>query len=253
MQQNLLYHPILPVILGLYIALSYQTLALGGKVNYFFKEDSVFEDIGAISLFAASGLFFYGFLQARSRLLKDKTHWIKQLVFLLFALITFFGAGEEISWGQRIFHIQTPAVLENINAQDELNIHNIEFNGAQLNFEMAFDVLWLIVMVVLPIAFLVFRPLRDLASLYLPFVYLPVGGLFMFNYLWAKLAKLVYSNVYNFSETIPFVQAVQEIKESHYELLFAVAALFATLNLVTEKSRSREFINVENREQHAHL
>ena len=46
----------------------------------------------------------------------------------LYALATigvFFAAGEEISWGQRIFHWMTPGGLLDVNNQGETNIHNI--------------------------------------------------------------------------------------------------------------------------------
>ena len=36
------------------------------------------------------------------------------------------AAGEEISWGQRLFGAETPAVLVDGNRQDELNLHNID-------------------------------------------------------------------------------------------------------------------------------
>jgi hypothetical protein len=36
------------------------------------------------------------------------------------------AAGEEISWGQRLFGTETPAVLVDGNRQDELNLHNID-------------------------------------------------------------------------------------------------------------------------------
>lgn len=36
-------------------------------------------------------------------------------------------AGEEISWGQWIFHWQTPAALEAINTQHETNLHNTSY------------------------------------------------------------------------------------------------------------------------------
>jgi hypothetical protein len=35
-------------------------------------------------------------------------------------------AGEEISWGQRIFNIAEPGALDAINKQHELNLHNIQ-------------------------------------------------------------------------------------------------------------------------------
>ncbi|MFN3492722.1 MAG: hypothetical protein ACK40V_10935, partial [Anaerolineales bacterium] len=52
-----------------------------------------------------------------------------------------------------------------------------------------------------------------------------VGAFFLLNYLNAKAAKVLYISVYSFF-TVPFSQAVQEIKESHYELLFLILALY---------------------------
>jgi hypothetical protein len=47
------------------------------------------------------------------------------LLYLVVALASFVTAGEEISWGQRIFGWATPDVLEPINHQGESNVHNI--------------------------------------------------------------------------------------------------------------------------------
>jgi hypothetical protein len=43
------------------------------------------------------------------------------------ALVCFFGAGEEISWGQRIFDIQTPEYFQTYNQQGETGLHNLAF------------------------------------------------------------------------------------------------------------------------------
>jgi hypothetical protein len=50
---------------------------------------------------------------------------------MLLTLLCLFGAGEEISWGQRLFALETPDYLKDKNAQGELGIHNlvIEING----------------------------------------------------------------------------------------------------------------------------
>ena len=40
------------------------------------------------------------------------------------AALVFFIAMEEISWGQRIFHIDVPYVFRRYNVQKELNLHN---------------------------------------------------------------------------------------------------------------------------------
>ncbi len=49
--------------------------------------------------------------------------WIK-IVISLFAIGLFVIAAEEISWGQRIFNIDTPEHLKEVNTQKELTIHN---------------------------------------------------------------------------------------------------------------------------------
>ncbi|MFA8433825.1 MAG: hypothetical protein ACEPOZ_04850 [Marinifilaceae bacterium] len=49
----------------------------------------------------------------------------ESLVLCAMGLLFFFMAGEEISWGQRWFQIETPTLLLEINHQKELNLHNI--------------------------------------------------------------------------------------------------------------------------------
>lgn len=44
---------------------------------------------------------------------------------LLLALLCFFIAGEELSWAQRIFNIETPSSLNRINIPQEINLHNL--------------------------------------------------------------------------------------------------------------------------------
>lgn len=50
----------------------------------------------------------------------------------LYALIFVFGTGEEISWGQRIFDLETPDYLMERNYQEEITLHNIVVGGKQL-------------------------------------------------------------------------------------------------------------------------
>jgi len=44
-----------------------------------------------------------------------------------------FGAGEEISWGQRIFDIHSGEFFAENNAQKETNLHNLRVNGVNIN------------------------------------------------------------------------------------------------------------------------
>ncbi|WP_287962626.1 hypothetical protein [Alcanivorax sp.] len=48
--------------------------------------------------------------------------------FVVVALASFYSFGEEISWGQRIFDIETPEYFAQHNIQGEMNIHNL-FTG----------------------------------------------------------------------------------------------------------------------------
>jgi hypothetical protein len=63
-------------------------------------------------------------------------------VFVLFALGSFMLAGEEISWGQRVLAIATPADLRSVNAQGEMNLHDIT---GGLPVEQAFQLIELVI------------------------------------------------------------------------------------------------------------
>lgn len=55
------------------------------------------------------------------------------LVTILAALLFWFGAGEEISWGQRLFNIHSDAFFQAHNAQGETNLHNLVVGGVKVN------------------------------------------------------------------------------------------------------------------------
>lgn len=51
----------------------------------------------------------------------------------LAVLFCVFVAGEEISWGQRIFNIESGTFFEEHNAQKETNLHNLVVGGKKVN------------------------------------------------------------------------------------------------------------------------
>lgn len=82
-------------------------------IQFIGSEDGIVEYMTFISFLVAFFLFL-------------RTYLInKNIFYLLLAIVFFLGAGEEISWGQRIFNFSTPEVLEEVNVQKEFNIHNI--------------------------------------------------------------------------------------------------------------------------------
>jgi hypothetical protein len=76
-------------------------------------EDHFFEWLTPIFFWIATAIFFLIFLKT------------KNPFFLILAIAMFIGAGEEISWGQRIFGFKTPEALNKINVQHEFTFHNI--------------------------------------------------------------------------------------------------------------------------------
>ena len=57
-----------------------------------------------------------------------------------------FIAGEEISWGQRIFNVETPQWMEERNTQQEMNLHNLKIGDVRIN-KLVFSKLVAVVMV----------------------------------------------------------------------------------------------------------
>jgi hypothetical protein len=237
-----LFQPAFYMVMALYFILGYTTLGYGEKwAATLFPEDHYFENLGALSLFVASGISFYIFVRALKNRAVTGIHWLKLLVYLGLALLYFFGAGEEISWGQRIFHIQEPAELAKENVQHELNIHDLAIfeNHEWLKSDNIFTAFWLAFAVLIPFGSVVWKRFREFAEKFTPIVYGGIGALFLFNYLVAKIAKPIYMHAYTF-QTIRFGQAVQEIKESNYELMFVFLSFFVLWDLnhlIREKSR----------------
>lgn len=93
----------------------------------FAQEDGFVENVTAIALLGLSILCVSRFFRFR----KIKPFWWKTGT-LIFAFLFFFAAGEEISWGQRIFGWETGDFFED-NLQNETNLHNLEIGDININ------------------------------------------------------------------------------------------------------------------------
>lgn len=92
-------------------------------------EDGPVEWITCIALAACAGLALVRFTQGITT--GRKPLYLAGL--LLTAMVFTFGAGEEISWGQRIFGIETPEYFMKNNNQRETTIHNLVLGGVRVN------------------------------------------------------------------------------------------------------------------------
>jgi hypothetical protein len=152
------------------------------------KEDGLIEWLGALSLLVASGLFLLCFLRAR----RAGSNRVKQLFFIGLALALFIGAGEEISWGQRILGIETPEAVKEHNYQGELNLHNLSLPAWYGTAWHVFEIFTLLFMIALPITAWRNPQARAFLARYVPVVPLALGGLFLLAELMFLLTLLAY-------------------------------------------------------------
>lgn len=97
-------------------------------MNDYAGEDRLLEYLTVVFLFATAMLSLNRLV--KTRLAKGKCFVI--ITGLAF-LVMLFGAGEEISWGQRIFEIKSSEFFLENNRQGETNIHNMNVMGVNIN------------------------------------------------------------------------------------------------------------------------
>ena len=115
-------------------------------------EDNLFENL-TVAFYLTGALFCTaGLLVPRQRGRSIARYWL-----LGWALLFLLVAMEEISWGQRMFGIETPGFIASHNGQDEVNLHNFASELVNRSFySMVF-----LVGVVLPSAMLLSRTLGN--------------------------------------------------------------------------------------------
>ena len=94
----------------------------------YIREDGVVEYLTTFFLIFCSLVGIYRIFHYRKM---KKPLWI--LTWALLALLFFFAAGEEISWGQRLTGVQSSEFFLQHNIQGETNIHNLVVEGKNLN------------------------------------------------------------------------------------------------------------------------
>jgi hypothetical protein len=126
------------------------------------REDGPVEWLTVVGLLMLAGLCFWRVVMLwnqRSRLFL----WITALWGMAFI----FGAGEEISWGQRLLGLSTPDWFAEHNRQGEINLHNLVVQGHDLTKLLFGKVLVLgltTYLLLLPLLYQRSRAIADLAN-----------------------------------------------------------------------------------------
>jgi hypothetical protein len=132
------------VVVLLYVAL----LLDDATVTWLIREEHPIELAGALSLLAASVACLVLWRHVRG-----DVRWpgLRRLSLLALAALFFFGFGEEISWGERIFGFAPPESLREANGQGESNLHNLEVFSGSANPDALFQLFWLAMGVIVPV------------------------------------------------------------------------------------------------------
>lgn len=220
--------PTLPwVILGAVVAcLSYGVMLGDGHTIFVFAgKEQLFEHLSAW-LFLLSCLLVLA-AWVRSRRQGATVPRLRRLCYILLALFFFVAFGEELSWGQHYLGFATPAVLESLNQQEELNLHNLTFvdsndasgkkrslAGKLLNSNRLFDYFMLGLFLLAPLAYRSWPWFRNLyASLGGPLMPLALALPLLLNLALSGVSELwLVDNVFRH-------MATSEIRELNYAML----------------------------------
>lgn len=205
------------------------------------RENNYYESSGALFLFLTAVLLFILFLKTRRG---HNLHFFRtnrNYLVLFMALLFFIGSGEEISWGQQVFHWETPEFIKEINVQGETNIHNLRIfrddadaEGGKSAWRMTLNFNHLFTLMGVTYCFLI--PLCAMASSKIamwlkrsgiPLVPLWLGVFFLLSYLFLKYAQA------NTPDPLAKLSYV-EIAESNFSFVFFVIALWWVINLQGE-------------------
>ena len=121
------------VILGTVFLLTLVGMAVSYIDDEYFKavfitEDGLIEWLTVVALAATTVVCW-----RRVVLLRGERAPLFLFMTALLGLVFLFGAGEEISWGQRIFNTESSEFFQQHNAQGETNLHNLVVGGVKIN------------------------------------------------------------------------------------------------------------------------
>ena len=148
--------------------------------------------------------------------------FFRRCVYILGGMAMVFAAGEEISWGQRIFGFATPDFLMGLNEQKEFTVHNIA--------NKSFDIIWLNGTLVLCMATSAafFCGKDKLIGIPLPSVLLMLGFLMVISYEpGGNLKELSGANFREYLVGVKRSLGFIVVEEKGLLLLFLLFALFS--------------------------
>ncbi len=125
-------------------------------------EDGVLEWLTVVPLLCGAYISFERFFM----LYKERSKEFNFCLFIL-GMLFIFGAGEEVSWGQRMFAVRSPEFFIHNNSQGETNLHNLILGGVKINRLIFGTILGIVIasyFLILPVLFLKIKRIRELIN-----------------------------------------------------------------------------------------
>lgn len=212
---------------------------------YLTKEDGLIEYAAVIFYLSSAGIMISLYFMSQIAGRKYFLGFERNIIFLLTGILFVIFAGEEVSWGQRIFNFDTPEFWSRINRQGEVTLHNLNFwealdkSGNQkdglirlFSSVALYTYLWFNLLIIIPILNRTWlKANRFFKKAGIPVVHMLYGILFLLNYL-----------VFELLERTPVeLRPIGELKETNYALLYfaACVSVKSQFNRLTISARDK--------------
>jgi len=193
-------------------------------------DDQAVEWTGTLACLIASVLFVIAYWKYSTGNDLGAIRTRRNVFLLLLGLMLFVAFGEEISWGQRILNVATPAAVSSENVQDELNIHNLKWfthprSSGLLwltSVQTLFTLFWGAYGFLIPLLCAISSAFRSWASkVNLPIVPIYLGIGYVVNmFIWLGIASF-----------LPAKGCIEEFAETASEILVMLIALSFLIDL----------------------
>ena len=216
------------IVMVVFLGATFIPLFMHERVlDAFVREDGIYEDLTALYLLITSLLFALGVFHFWN------SSWMMRLSCAGLALLFFFGAGEEISWGERFFDLKDHNLIRDINVQEELTIHNLKyFQGEDsilpVSVSQLFTLFAFIFAVFIPLACRLSSRIDNFVAPRFPIMPLFLGLLVVLTYILQKsMLRLLpmFPELYQHS-SMPIPQGVHEVREHAYTFALQVSAMY---------------------------
>lgn len=203
------------------------------------REDGIVENTAATCYLVSAFILFLLSTRAKAINRTNFPGFIDHIFYIVLAVAMIVFAGEEISWGQRLFDFNIPGFWENANRQGEANLHNLNFwdaldtsgskkHGIMRLFSSSaiFSYFWLTIFIIGPIINRYWSSAND---------YFKTKGIPAFNMLYGLLFIGNFLALEYIERTGIELRPVGEVKETNFAVLYLAASISMLINTKSMK------------------